>query len=56
MSKRCKTPSKIPTDDEKIMNAFLQTILELQDNPDPETVKMLEKERKRSEECTCSGG
>jgi hypothetical protein len=49
MSKACK----IPTDQQKILNAFKRTLLELQDDPD-ERAKLAQ-EYDPSDKCGCSG-
>lgn len=46
-NKQCK----IPTDEQKILNAFMRTLLELQDDPDPETRAALDRDREMSEKC-----
>jgi hypothetical protein len=42
---------KIPSDEQKIVNAFMRTLLEMQDNPDQETIDALERDREESKKC-----
>jgi hypothetical protein len=40
------------SDEEKIFRAFMRTLLEMQDDPDPETRRILARDREMSERCS----